>query len=59
MKIELGLYWVGAKVALRRIPYNVAKTLNLNIFSVDETGYVKQFSPKDFGKDYPDIIFHI
>lgn len=57
-KYGLGLYWVGAKVALRRIPYNVAKTLNLYIFAVDESGYVKQFSPKDFGKDYEDSEFH-
>ena len=60
-KYGLGLYWVGAQVALRRIPRNVAKTLNLYVFSVDEYGFVKQFSPKDFGKekaDYPDSLFH-
>ena len=57
-KYGLGLYWVGAKVALRRIPSSVAKTLNLYIFSVDESGFVKQFSPRDFGKDYSDENFH-
>lgn len=60
-KYGLGLYWEGAQVALRRIPFNVAKTLNLYIFSVDESGFVKQFSPKDFGKEkseYPDSLFH-
>lgn len=54
----LGLYWVGAQVALRRISPNIAKVLNLYIFSVDESGFVKQFSPSDFGKDYPDSCFH-
>ena len=57
----LGLYWVTAQVALRRIPHNVADVLNLYIFSVDEEGFVKQFSPKDFGKnkkEYPDHLFH-
>ena len=57
-KYGLGLYWVGAQVALRRIPNNIAKTLNLYIFSVDEKGFVKQFSPKDFGKEYKDEAFH-
>lgn len=57
-KYGLGLYWVGARVALRRIPKNVAKVLNLYIFSVDETGFVKQFSPKDFGKQHEEIEFH-
>lgn len=58
-KYGLGLYWVGAQVALRRIPANVAKILNLYIFSVDEKGVVKQFSYKDFGKEkYVDELFH-
>ena len=58
-KYGLGLYWIGAQVALRRIPSNVAKLLNLYIFSVDEKGVVKQFSYKDFGKEkYPDELFH-
>lgn len=57
-KYGLGLYWVGAQVALRRIPSSVAKVLNLYVFSVDESGFVKQFSPKDFGRHYPDSHFH-
>ena len=36
----LGLYKVGAQVALRRIPKNIAQTLNLYIFSVDDDGFV-------------------
>lgn len=48
----LGLYWVGAQVALRRIPHKIANTLNLYIFSVYDDGYVKQWSPKDFGQNH-------
>ena len=51
-KYGLGLYWVGAQVALRRIPHAVAKTLNLYIFSVYDDGYVKQWSPRDFEKEH-------
>ena len=59
IKYGLGLYWVGAQVALRRINRNVAKVLNLHVFSVDENGCVKYFTPSDFGKsDYPDELFH-
>ena len=47
-KYALGLCEVSAKVALRRIPYNIAKVLNLYIFSVDDEGNVIQYSPKDF-----------
>lgn len=56
-KYGLGLYWVAAKVALRRIPKTIAKTLNLYIFSVSDEGKVKQFSPKDFSKDYDEEFF--
>lgn len=49
-KYGMGLYWVGAQVALRRIPSKIANTLNLYIFSVYEDGWVKQWTPKDFGK---------
>ena len=56
-KYGLGLYWVGAQVALRRIPHEVAKTLNLYIFSVYDDGYVKQWSPKDFEKEHPANAF--
>ena len=59
VKYGLGLYWVDAQVALRRISRNVAKVLNLHIFSVDENGTVKYFTPSDFGKkDYPYELFH-
>ncbi|MBQ8619347.1 MAG: hypothetical protein IJ418_17840 [Clostridia bacterium] len=53
----LGLYWIGAQVALRRIPRNIATTLNLYIFSVYEDGTVKQWSPKHFGQDHPNNDF--
>ena len=54
----LGLYWQSAQTALRRIPKNVADVLNLYVFSVDESGFVKQFTPSEFGKKYPDRFFH-
>lgn len=56
-KYGLGLYWVSANVALRRISREIAKTLNLYIFSVYEDGYVKQWTPKDFGKIYTEENF--
>lgn len=49
-KYGLGLYWVAAQVALRRIPRKIASTLNLYIFAVNDEGQVKMFSPKEFGK---------
>ena len=60
VKYGLGLYWVGARVALRRIPFEIAKTMNLYIFSVDDEGFVRQFSPKDFKSDEerPEELFH-
>lgn len=58
-KYGLGLYWISAQVALRRIPHEIAKTLNLYIFSVYEDGQVKQWTPKDFGKNYTDDDFKI
>lgn len=54
----LGLYWQSAKTALRRIPKTVADVLNLYVFSVDESGFVKQFSPGMFGTKYCDEDFH-
>lgn len=51
-KYGLGLYWESAKVALRRIPKEIAEVLNLYIFSVNDNGEVKQFSPSKFGKTY-------
>ncbi|MBO4405630.1 MAG: hypothetical protein J5821_02765 [Alphaproteobacteria bacterium] len=56
-KYGLGLYWVSANVALRRIPKEIAKTLNLYIFSVYEDGFVKQWTPVDFGKTYSEEEF--
>lgn len=49
-KYGLGLPTEGAVVALRRIPWQVAKALNLHIFAVDDDGVVTQYSPKDFRK---------
>lgn len=47
-KYGLGLCKEGAKVALRRIPKEIAKTLNLYIFSVDDNGIVEMFTPSQF-----------
>ncbi len=49
-KYGLGLPEVSAEKALRRIPWQVAKHLCLYIFSVDDNGKVKEYSPKDFKK---------
>lgn len=43
----LGLPEVSAKIALRRIPWQVAKKLLLYIFSVDKKGKVTQYSWQD------------
>ena len=56
-KYGLGLCWESAKVALRRIPGEIANTLNLHIFSVYDDGFVKQWKPKDFGKAYTEEDF--
>ena len=56
-KYGLGLYWVGAQVALRRIPRNIATTLNLHIFAVNDEGKVIHFTPSDCGKKHPDSDF--
>lgn len=47
-KYGLGLCEISAKVALRRIPGEIAKTLNLYIFSCDDEGNVMMYTPKDF-----------
>jgi len=47
-KYGLGLSEVSAKIALRRIPWQAARHLCLYIFSVDDDGKVKEYSPKDF-----------
>ena len=51
-KYGLGLYWESAQVALRRIPKEIAKVLCLHVFSVNDNGEVKYFTPSMFGKDY-------
>ena len=53
-KYGLGLYWVGAQVALSRIPRVIAQTLNLYVFSCDDDGNIKQFTPSQFQRKYSD-----
>lgn len=50
-KYGLGLPEESAKKALRRIPWQAARHLCLYIFSVDDKGNVKEYSPRDF-KNY-------
>ena len=57
-KYGIGLYWRGAKVALRRIPKAIAQTLNLYIFAVNDKGKVIPFTPSQCGKEYPDSLFN-
>ncbi len=45
----LGLCEISAKVALRRIPKEIAKTLNLYIFSCNDEGKIEMFTPSQFG----------
>ena len=47
-KYGLGLPEVSAIKALKRIPWQAARHLCLYIFSVDDKGNVKEYSPKDF-----------
>ena len=47
-KYGLGLCEISASVALRRIPYEIAKTLNLYIFSCNDEGKIKMYTPSDF-----------
>ena len=47
-KYGLGLPENSAEIALRRIPWQAARHLCLSIFSVDDSGIVKEYSPKDF-----------
>lgn len=49
-KYGLALPEERAKIALRRIPWQVARHLCLSIFSVDDHGEVVEYSPKDFKK---------
>jgi len=46
----LGLPEISAKIAVRRIPWQVAKKLLLYIFQVDKKGGVKQYSWQDLKK---------
>jgi len=46
----LGLPEVSAKIALRRLPWQVAKKLFLYVFSVDQSGNVGQYSWQDLKK---------
>mgnify|MGYP006934595610 FL=1 len=48
-KYGLGLCETAAKVALRRIPQEIAKTLNLYIFSCNDEGKIEMFTPSQFG----------
>lgn len=43
----IGLPELSARIALRRLPWQVAKKLLLYIFSVNASGKVKQYSWKD------------
>ena len=47
----LGLPEVSAKIAIHRVPWQVAKKLLLYIFSVDKSGKVKQHSWQDLKKN--------
>lgn len=47
-KYGLGLPEKSAKIALRRIPWQVARHMCLYIFSVSDSGVVTEYSPKDF-----------
>jgi len=48
----LGLPKEMAIVALCRIPKAAAQILNLYIFSIDNDGFVKKWTPSQFGKEY-------
>ena len=58
-KYGLGLYWESAQVALRRIPKTIAQTLNLYIFSCNDAGVIKMFTPSEVGKEYSKSDFNI
>lgn len=42
----LGLPETSAKIAIRRIPWQIARHLSLRIFSVDSQGKVTEFTPR-------------
>ncbi|MEK7500756.1 MAG: hypothetical protein AAB642_01370 [Patescibacteria group bacterium] len=47
----LGLPESSAKIAIRRVPWQVAKKLLLYIFSVNREGKVKQYTWQDLKRD--------
>lgn len=49
-KYALGLPESSAKIAIRRIPYQIATKLKLHIFSVENNGKVTLYTPKDIKK---------
>lgn len=49
-KYGIGLPESIAKTAMRRIPWRAAQRLKLHILSVDKTGKVTQYRPKDLKK---------
>lgn len=59
-KYGLALCDESARVALYSIPKEIAKVLNLHIFSVNEYGEVIQFTPSKFGEKYDlqDFFLH-
>lgn len=46
----IGLPERSAKIALRRLPYQIAKKLLLHVFSVNKKGEVKRYLPADLKK---------
>lgn len=46
----LGLPEISAKIAIRRLPWQIAKKLLLYIFSVDKNGKIKQYSWQELKK---------
>ena len=51
-KYGLGLHKDMARIALYRISKAAAQILNLYIFSVDDDGFVKKWTPSTFGQRY-------
>lgn len=49
-KYGLGLCSISAEIARRRIPNEIAKTLNLYIFSCDDNGNITMYTPSQIGK---------
>ena len=58
-KYGLALCDESARVALYSIPKEIAKVLNLHIFSVNEYGEVIQFTPSKFGEKYDESVFYL